>query len=130
MAYLLVAFRCHGRVALPPGTRGTTMLRKLLALLVAMEIGGLVKPIPTSAQTTLDPATIAEMMDWWVTVGGPALQRALGHTGFRGPVPSVPVWIQNPTHTPITFYVQSEECEEHQAVYPPGEGGQFDCPGT
>lgn len=114
---------------IPCNDRNPRMSRTPAIILIAV-CASVLGPSTGSAQSGPDPVTMAKAAHWWMTEGGPKLQRILGHKGFRGPVPSIPIWIRNQTTTPVTFYVESEDCPEYQAVYPSGESGTFDCPGT
>ena len=78
-----------------------------------------------------DPVSVARMMDWWMNKGGPALQRSLGHRGFRAARPSVPAWLENTTDDTVNFIFETKTCDwSKNQTLGPGEGAELSCQTT
>ena len=72
-------------------------------------------------------ATLLKFGQWYYEEGGPALQKALGHKGFKSWKPSVPMILDNGTNQDIKVTVSSTNCDAWTMTLKAGWWQEYSC---
>lgn len=95
-------------------------------LLIMVSLVIFITPFQSNAAEPTAVALIKAAI-WYITEGGPAMQKALGHKGFSAARPSVPFTIENITSDAIEVTVESPTCDSWTMTLKAGWWQEYAC---